>query len=225
MIPGTTALHRDDTHRLISTKWDAPVLDDLASSPAELETLSELERATNDRVLHENNQLPGIGNLELVFGIPYWYIVNAAFSYRSSKGRFNAPDRSAWYAAFELETSQREVGFHRSQELKDIAADWNRPEISEYVDYMADFRAEFHDIRSDKKFKDCLNPDSYATSQSLAAELLQAGSQGILYPSVRRGRGTCLGCFRPALVTNVRRGREFQLTFSKDGELRAITGI
>jgi hypothetical protein len=225
MIPGTTPLHQDDTHRLISTKWDAPVLDDLADGAGEFEALSELERATNDRVLHENNQLPGIGNLELVFGIPYWYIVNAAFCYRSPKGRFNAPDRSAWYAGFELKTSQTEVGFHRSEELKETAADWGREEVSEYVDYMSDFRAEFHDIRTDRKFKDCLDPASYAASQRLAADLLHAGSQGVLYASVIHAGGTCLACFRPALVMNVRRGNEFQLTFGKDGVLRKLERI
>ncbi len=48
-------------------------------------------------------------------------------------------------------------------------------------------------------------PDCYQRSQQLASELLAAGSNGILYPSVRRRGGTCLVCFRPVLVYHVRR--------------------
>jgi len=43
-----------------------------------------------------------------------------------------------------------------------------------------------------------------------------AGAQGIVYASVRRAGGTCAACFRPAVVMNVRRGREVRMTFGKD---------
>ena len=226
MIPETTVFLQDDTHRLIPTRFDAPVLQELTDNHADFEALSDLERATNDRVLHENNQLPGIGNHELVFGVPYWHIVNAAFCYSATAGaRFNGPDRGAWYAAFELDTSQKEVAYHRSKELKEIAAGWKREEVSEYVDYLADFRAAFNDIRDTADCKNCLDPNSYAESQRLAAVLLATGAQGIVYPSVRRRGGTCAACFRPALVINVRRGREFLMTFGKDAELRKVEAI
>ena len=80
---------------------------------------------------------------------------------------------------------------------------WLEEEVT-YDDYLADFSAEFHDIRVDD-FRTCLDPDSYVASQELAQQLLQADSLGVVYPSVRRPDGTCLACFRPALVTNVRK--------------------
>ena len=46
-----------------------------------------------------------------------------------------------------------------------------------------------------------------------AATLLAAGSSGIVYPSVRQRRGTCLACFRPALVTNLKKGSTVTLRF------------
>ena len=48
---------------------------------------------------------------------------------------------------------------------------------------------------------------------ALAADLLQAGSAGIVYSSVRRAGGTCIVCFRPVLVTNVRKGGTFTFVF------------
>jgi hypothetical protein len=63
-------------------------------------------------------------------------------------------------------------------------------------------------------FRACLDPDSYLASQELAARLLEAGALGIAYPRVRRAGGTCLACFRPALVGNVRRGRAYRFTWA-----------
>ncbi len=100
--------------------------------------------------------------------------------------------------------------FHKTQELAEIG--WAEPETFSFDDYRADFRADFHDIRHDAKYAGCLDPDNYARAQTLAAALLAEGSAGIVYPSVRRKRGTCLVCFRPALVTNVRRGRRIVIT-------------
>ena len=88
--------------------------------------------------------------------------------------------------------------------------------------YLADFSAEFHDIRGGD-FSVCLDPESYMVSQELAERLLAAGSLGVVYPSVRKPEGTCLACFRPALVTNVRQGRAY--LFRWDGKAEPmVTG-
>jgi RES domain-containing protein len=178
-----------------------------------LEGIFELDNATNDRLLAESGLLPGIDARELVFGIPSYRIINAAFCHPAPNGsRFNSADRGAWYAGFELETSQSEVAYHKQLWLQET--DWNEEEVAEYVDYRADFRAEFHDIRGTKKYQDCLSPTSYVASQALAAHLLDSGSAGIVYPSVRRTGGTCIACFRPVLVTNVQKGRRFTFVFA-----------
>ena len=67
-------------------------------------------RVTNDRLLAENSLSPGIGIHELVFGLPYFRVVNAAYCHAHPLGsRFNGPDRGAWYAAFELRTAHSKV--------------------------------------------------------------------------------------------------------------------
>jgi len=119
-----------------------------------LADLFELDHATNDRLLAENDLLPGIGIHELVFGVPYFRIVNAAFCHAHPLGsRFNGPDRGAWYAAFELETARAEVAFHKWLELAEVG--WLREELS-YDDYLADVSAELHDIRAAEAFAACL---------------------------------------------------------------------
>ena len=217
MTPKTTALRQDDTHRLIPARYgDMSVLARLADDQRELEGVFELDSATNDRLLGEANLLPGISVHELLFGVAYAHIVNAAFTHAHPAGsRFNGPERGAWYAAFELETARTEVAFHKAQELAEIQ--WREAETFTFDEYLADFRADLHDIRGDTAYAGCLSPDSYIGSQRLARELLAGGSAGIVYPSVRRGGGTCLACFRPALVANVRQGGSVTVAFHGPG--------
>jgi RES domain-containing protein len=215
LLPRISEVLRDHTHRLIPSRYgdrDESVLTRLTDEDEDLNALFELERATNDRLLGEAGLLPGITVRELVFGLSYSHIVNAAFTHSRPFGsRFNGPERGAWYAAFTRETSQLEVAYHKSQELQEIG--WQEKETFTYVDFLADFRGTFHDIRGDKRFGNCLDKNSYSASQALARELLEKGSAGVVYPSVRHQVGTCIVCFRPALVNNVRKGSSISIAF------------
>ena len=223
-VPKQVLVERDRTHRLIPYRYSdrgRPVLDRIAEGDDDLlRDLTELEGATNDRLLGESGRLPGISAIELVSGFRLAHIVNSTFTHsRPGGGRFNSLERGAWYAAFELPTSQREVSFHRAVELKEVG--WKDEEVSPYIDYLADFHHEFHDIRGDATFKNCLDPDSYASSQALGQQLLNSGSAGVVYPSVRRPGGVCLACFRPPLVLNVREGSMVTFTFV-NAELQSV---
>ncbi len=216
---GTTLIDQRDTHRLIPAQFaddGASVLTRLTRDPKILEGIFELDNATNDRLLAESRLAPGIDERELVFGIPSYRIINAAFCHPSPMGsRFNSADRGAWYASFELETSQAEVTYHRQLWLRETA--WEEEDTADYLDYLADFRAEFHDVRATSprsEYAEYLSPTSYAASQALARQLLEFGSAGIVYPCVRRKGGTCIACFRPVLVTNVRKGSVFTFIFT-----------
>jgi hypothetical protein len=224
IIPPTSLIRQNDTHRLIPSRYGAAdsVLARIADTDAQLKDIADLESATNDRLLAENNLLPGIGIHELVFGVANYPVVNAAFCHAHPLGsRFNGPERGAWYASFEAETAQAEVAFHKCIEFAESG--WFDEELT-YDDYLADFSAEFHDIRGDHRFLDCLLPESYVKSQDLAAQLLDAGALGIVFPSVRRVGGTCIACFRPALVMNVRQGPSYRFVW-KGSEEPAISPL
>jgi len=218
VIPDIQFVDQRDTHRLIPAQYaegGASVLTRLTDDAELLEGIFELDNATNDRLLAESGRLVGIDDRELVFGIPSYRIINAAFCHPAPGGsRFNSSERGAWYARFELETSQAEVAYHRRLWLEETK--WEEEDVASYVDYLADFRAEFHDLR-EGRFEKYLDPESYAASQGLARELMERGSAGGVYPSVRKNGGTCLGCFRPVLVTNVRQGKSYELA-SRSGE-------
>jgi hypothetical protein len=216
VLPAVSHIDQRDTHRLIPAQYaddSASALTRLTDDEEILDGILELDNATNDRLLAESGKLPGIDLRELVFGIPSYRIINAAFCHaRPGGSRFSSADRGVWYASLEVATAQAEVTYHRRLWLQEI--NWQEEDVSDYVDYLADFPADFHDIRGSKKYADCCDPNSYAVSQKLGAQLLQLGSAGIVYPSARRAEGTCLACFRPVLVTNVRKGRSYRFDFA-----------
>jgi hypothetical protein len=202
-----------DTHRLLPAKY-SPKYDSVLTRIADDEDLPfifELDNATNDRLRAEEGLSPDISVRDLVFYVPNYHVINAAFTHANPLGgRFSTPHRGAWYAAFELATAKAEVLFHKSVEFAEI--DWKEREEILYDDYLADFTAPFHDLRGIKD--DALSPTSYVRSQQVAVELMELGSLGIVYPSVRREGGTCLACFRPAVVANVRKSTPYRLIWT-----------
>jgi hypothetical protein len=213
--PPVTSLRQRDTHRLIPSKYlvdEDSVLTRLTRDEGALGVLFDLEQATNDRALAENGRDLAIGPAELVFGVRYHRMVNAAFVHPHPEGaRFSSPTRGAWYAGFDVKTSQAEVAWHKSIELAEVG--WFDQSLT-YDDLLADFTADFHDLRGRPDFADCLAPTDYRAGQTLAELLLAEGSAGVIYPSVRRPAGTCLAAFRPALVYNVRRVATYRFTWS-----------
>jgi len=223
-LPPVTELRQQDTVRLIPSRFadvEDSVLAPLADSEAVLRDLFDLDNATNERLRGEYGQLPGIGVDELVFGVPNFRIINAAFTYARPEGsRFNDGERGAWYCAFDAATALAEITFHKTVEYQEI----NRFDDSvTYQAMLADFGGVFHDLRGLDAYRDCLDPTSYIASQQLANKLLDAGAMGVIFPSVRRPDGINLACFRPALVGNVRKGVAYRLTWSGTPEPRIET--
>ena len=143
---------------------------------------------------------------------PIFRSINAAFTCARPEGsRFNGPDRGAWYCSIGIEAALAEVSFHKTVEYQEIG---RFDDSVAYEALLADFTHEFHDLRGDARFGRCLDPRSYVASQRLAERLLEAGSVGVIYPSVRRKGGANLACFRPAVVGNVRRGDTWRFTWS-----------
>lgn len=216
------------THRLIPAKYGVKsVLESLLLPADVLTDLSELDAATNERKIAEAGGNSRIGPGELLLGVPEAHIVNAAFSHPGPfGGRFHGPQRGAWYAGFELETSVAEVAFHKRRFLSEGRIEGQH--TFDYLDFLADFSGGFHTLENDER-KNCLQPDPvpecYGTSQALANKLLFEGSNGIVYQSVRRNSGTCIACFRPALVFHPRRGKQHRLTIQAGQDTMKIDEI
>jgi len=195
--------------RLVASRYPTVGLFDRVASPADLAAIIELEIWTNDRISAELGVLATIPHDEWVTGQPMASVVMAAFCHpHPDGGRFSDSARGTWYAARTLDTALAESIYRRTQELLEIGALDTRVVMRLY---RADFRATFHDLRANKpSLASLYHPASYAASQPFARRLLESGSNGVVYRSVRHPGGQCLSCFRPRLVRHVRTAGHFE---------------
>ncbi len=201
-----------DTCRLVPSLYPAVGILDAVAAPEDLPWIFELESWTNDRISAELGILHRIPQEEWVTGRPMASVIMAAFCHpRPGGGRFNGEDCGAWYAGRSLETAHAEVIYHRWREFEEIGVRDARVEMRLYL---ADFDCPFHDVRQNPALH---NPVSYAVSQAYARELLEAGSNGVLYRSVRHEGGECIACVRPARVKNVRPDAHFAYRWQGGG--------
>ena len=212
MIPPETFVSQAFTVRLIpSAYYKGPILRPLVDTDDELRALEALERTTSKRLSQRkiNPEVEDWGSS----------CVEAAFAYRREGGnRFNDQHHGAWYAGFDEATALAEVGFHKTRELgyiKDPARKY-RDEVH-YHALQASFIGRFHDVRKEAlppKYLDADPAVGYPAGQQLAKELLQVGSRGLIYPSVRRSGGICLVAFQEIVVQDVRPGAKWQLSWT-----------
>jgi RES domain-containing protein len=226
-------------HRLIPSRYSesGTVLEEVAGDAAMLADAARLDAATNERIQGELYGLSGISHFELVYGIPNAAIIRAAFLHPGPFGsRFNDTTRGAWYAAKAVETSIAEVAYHKAKRVSEMVVPGlpqERPneETTTYDDWQADFHGPFHVLEPAEEYVHCLRPEPvpqcYSPSQLLARQLLGQQSNGIVYPSVRQKGGTCLACFRPALVYRPRRAERYEIRLSavRDGYKTSVRTI
>ena len=205
------------THRLIASRHPTVGIFDDVASAEDLAAVFELESWSNDRISVELGVLHTLPPSEWVTGRPMSSVIMASFCHPSpTGGRFNGPERGAWYAARSLATAQKEVAYHRTRELREIGIYDTRMQMRLYL---ADLEAPFYDARPQTAANEALHdPDSYVESQKLAAQLLGEGSPGIVFRSVRHPGGECIACFRPKLLKNVRAAGHFQFEWAGGGE-------
>ena len=209
LSPVTALVRWTAAPRLIPSRYPVVGLLDRVAVPADLEALFELEGWTNDRISNELGLLHTIPEEEWVTGEPMASVVMAAYCHpRPGGGRFSTEDRGAWYAGRAIATALAESVYHRTTELREVGGFETAVQMRVYL---ADFRARFHDVRpANRAWAPLYDPDDYTESQALARQLLQAGSNGLVYRSVRDPEGECIACFRPPLVRHVRAGGHYE---------------
>jgi hypothetical protein len=195
------------TARLVPSRFPVAGLFDRVADAGDLDAVFELEGWTNDRISAELGIINCVSRDEWVVGQPMASVVMAAFCHpRPGGGRFSDERRGAWYAARTIETALVESIYQRTREVAEVGSYDTRMQMRLYV---ADFSARFHDIRASDDAA-LYDPDDYSASQKFARDLLQAGSNGVVYRSVRHPPGQCVACFRPPLVRNVRVGGHYE---------------
>lgn len=198
-LPPERRVRWPNAHRILPSRYPPiQLFERLSDDPGAWEALAEIESLTNPRVRDEIGEIRLVPVEERVSG-PGASWVMAAFTHLNPRGsRFSDGSYGVYYTARELATAIAETAFHLGR-FYALTADPPHAEDMRVLTGRID--ARFHDLRgTDRRWQACLAPDDYAASRALGRALRAAGSNGVVYPSVRRPGGQCLGAFRPRAV-------------------------
>jgi hypothetical protein len=202
--------------RIIASRYPPILLfERLTPDPAVWEALIALEQLTNPRVRDEVGEIALVPPDQRVSGPGASYVM-ASFTHLNPKGsRFSDGSFGVYYAASELATAIAETIFHFEQFARDSGDPMRMEDMRVLVGAVA---AAFEDVAAvpEPRRSQILDPSSYAASRAYAREVREAGANGVVYPSVRRGGGECIGAFRPRAIGLPRQER--RLKYRWNGE-------
>ncbi len=198
----TVALQWRPSYRLIPSRYPTVGLYDRVADPVDLEVVFAIEALTNPRLRDELGLVQLVPPDERVSGAGSTMVM-AAFTHLNAEGsRFSDGRYGVYYAAHDLETAVAEVSHHRAIFL----ARTDEPALDVDLRLVtATVEAELHDLRDlGKRGAALLDPNDYAAPQALGRQLRDAGSWGVVWPSVRHAGGWCVGVFRPRAIRQAR---------------------
>jgi len=194
-LPRRTRVDWPDACRLVPSRFPPIGVFDRIADPADLDALYAIEAMTNDRLREEIGELPLIPPGRRISG-PGTQPVMAAFTHPNPAGsRFSDGSFGVLYAAKAFATAVAETMHHRA---KFMAATREPAMKIEMRVYRLPVGGRLHDLR--RGWPAMLDPVDYSAPQQLARELREAGSDGVVYPSVRHAGGECVGLFYPDLA-------------------------
>jgi len=210
-----SAVRWQPCYRIIPSRVPPIGLFEAVADPADLEAVFRIEAMTNDRLREEVGELTLVPAEDRVAG-PGTSPIMAAFTHLNLAGdRFTDGSYGVFYASLTIETAIAETMHHRTRFLE--ATEELAQEIDMRV-YAVDLDADLHDIRAMRdSHPGSYHPTSYAMSQELGRALRDAGSDGVVYRSVRDEGGECAAVFRPRLLSNCRQERH--LCYVWDGRI------
>lgn len=179
--------------RIVPTRYPSINLYDRVADEADFDALYALEAMSNDRLRDELGRIELVPKSERVFG-PGSGPIMAAFTHLNPLGsRFSDGSYGVFYAARERATAVAETAYHNGRFL---AATKQAAMHLPMRLYQVEIDAKLHDLRPAGHDAEH-DPQSYVASQALGRKLKGSGSAGIVYRSVRRAGGYCVGLFTP----------------------------
>lgn len=194
-------------HRIIRSLFPPIDLFEDIADPADWPLILAAEQKTNPRLMENVGNLALVPPERRVSGLGASWLM-APFTHVSPDrpSRFSAGQFGVLYAGDRFEVALFETIHHHARFM---AATRQKPGwASQFREIRLDIAARLHDLRGlDPAFRSALDPDDYDASQLLGGALHAAGSEGVVYPSVRSPGGTCAGLFYPDGAANPVQGR------------------
>ena len=195
------------SHRVIASEYAGIDLFDRLTSALgysqrddEARALRQIADLTNSHALHEAGRIELVRREDRIYG-PGASLIMASFAWPSHPSRFSdGSSGGTYYAAFDLDTAIAETRYHAERALRGSG-----PCVTEKTVIHADLDGILVDIRAGRaRPPGVYDPDDYRAGQMFGGLVRQLGGSGIVYDSVRRRTGECVGIFRPSALGNGR---------------------
>jgi len=210
-LPPVKRIRWSHAWRIVPSRFPPVGVFDRVADPADLEAVFAIEALTNPRLREEAGALQQVPRERRISG-PGSTPVMAAFTHLNPEGsRFSDGSWGVFYAAHSLATAVEETIHHRQRFLSATA---EPPCQIPMRCYTTRVDARLHDLRGG--WAAAHDPASYAASVTLARTLRGAGSNGVVYDSVRHAGGECLAAFYPDVVAPCVQARH--LIYRWDGQ-------
>ncbi len=158
--------------------------------------LAELEGMTNPWLRQNCGDISIVPTERRVTGPGATYVM-APFTHPNKAGsRFSDGSYGMYYAANGFETTVAETVYHMGLFY---ASTNDPPHDAQFRCLVGEIDHKFHDLRDDAP-PGVMDPDGYSAGQKLGRELRDAGSNGIVFPSVQNKGGQNIGAFWPDVV-------------------------
>ena len=211
-----TRVERNGGVRIIRSLYPPIDMFEDIADPADWPLLIAAEQKTNPRLMESIGALDLVPPGRRVSGPGASYLM-APFTHVSTDrpSRFTDGSYGVLYAGNRFQTALFETIHHHGRFM---AATQEPPGwTSQFREILLDVRAELHDLRAARPgLAQVLAPASYQSARRLGAALRAAGSDGIVYPSLRDDGGECVGLFWPDLASGPVQGRH--LDYHWNGE-------
>jgi hypothetical protein len=202
--------------RVIASRYPPiDLFERLTPDTAVWDALIALEQLTNPRVRDELGNIALVPSDQRVSGPGASYVM-ASFTHLNPKGsRFSDGSYGVYYAASGIETAVAETVFHFEAFARDSG---DPPRMEEMRGLVGAVTAEFEDVNrlAQSRRAQILHPLSYTEARAYAREQRDAGANGVVYPSVRRQGGECVGAFRPRAVGLPQQERHLKYRWNGD---------
>jgi RES domain len=198
-------IHWHQTYRIIRSIHPPINLFEDIADPRDWEALAAVEEKTNPRIRLEIGDLGKVPAARRVSG-PGASFVMAPFVHCSilRPGRFTDGSYGIYYAGDSEEVAVAETIHHHEKFMR---------ATNEDPGWTADFRVLIGSVDRDlddvSAVPHVLRPDDYTASQAEGSGLRAAGSDGLVWGSVRMPGGRCIGIFWPDAITVPTQGRHY----------------
>lgn len=191
--------------RIIRTIFPPIDLFEDIADPADWEAVASAEAKFNPRIRESIGDLSKVPMARRVTG-PGASWVMAPFVHCSPlrPSRFSDGSFGLYYAGNSVEVAIAETIHHHTKTM--LATDEPAGWTSQFRELVGTFDATLDDVSA---VPDLLHPADYTASQKFGATRRAAGSNGIVWPSVRYQGGTCIAAFWPDLVPIPSQGAHF----------------